>query len=70
MNQAISEWEAIYHLFLKKGIILITDVSCKKMESEDLKQKAKRLGISESSVSDILKRSLFSYFQYCKAFTG
>lgn len=40
------------------------------MESEDLKQKAKRLGISESSVSDILKRSLFSYFQYCKAFTG
>lgn len=56
MNQAISEWEATYHPLPGRVSTLITDVIRKKMKSENLKQKetAKRLGISESRVSDIL----------------
>ena len=56
LSQAISEWEAAYHPLPGRGSTLITDVIRKKMESENLKQKetAKRLGVSESRVSDIL----------------
>ena len=56
LSQAISEWEAAYHPLPGRVSTLITDVIRKKMESENLKQKetAKRLGISESRVSDIL----------------
>lgn len=56
LSQAISEWEAAYHPLPGRVSTLITDVIRKKMESENLKQKetAKRLGVSESRVSDIL----------------
>lgn len=62
LSQAISEWEAAYHPLPGRVSTLITDAIRKKMETENLKQKetAKRLGISESRVSDILngRRSL------------
>jgi HTH-type transcriptional regulator/antitoxin HigA len=56
VNQAISEWEATYHPLPGRVSTLITDVIRKKMKSENLKQKetAKRLGVSDSRVSDIL----------------
>ena len=56
LSQAISEWKAAYHPLPGRVSTLITDVIRKKMESENLKQKetAKRLGVSESRVSDIL----------------
>lgn len=56
LSQAISEWEAGYHPLPGRVSTLITDAIRKKMETENIKQKetARRLGISESRVSDIL----------------
>lgn len=56
LSQAISEWEAAYHPLPGRVSTLITDAIRKKMETENIKQKetARRLGISESRVSDIL----------------
>lgn len=56
LSQAISEWEAAYHPLPGRVSTVITDAIRKKMETENLKQKetAKRLGVSESRVSDIL----------------
>lgn len=56
LSQSISEWEAAYYPLPGRVSTLITDAIRNKMESENLKQKetAKRLGISESRVSDIL----------------
>ncbi|WP_294588316.1 helix-turn-helix domain-containing protein [uncultured Bacteroides sp.] len=62
LSQCISEWEAAYHPLPGRVSTLIIDAIRNKMETENLKQKetAKRLGISESRVSDILsgRRSL------------
>lgn len=62
LSQAISEWEAAYHPLPGRVSTLITDAIRAKMEANNLKQKetARRLGISESRVSDILngRRSL------------
>lgn len=56
LSQSISEWEAAYHPLQGRVSTLITDAIRSKMEAENLKQKetAKRLGVSESRVSDIL----------------
>lgn len=56
LSQAISEWEAAYHPLPGRVSTLITDAIRAKMEAENMKQKetAKRLGVSESRVSDIL----------------
>lgn len=56
LSQAISEWEAAYYPLPGRVSTLITDAIRAKMEAENLKQKeaAKRLGVSESRVSDIL----------------
>lgn len=56
LSQSISEWEAAYHPLPGRVSTLITDAIRSKMEAENLKQKetAKRLGVSESRVSDIL----------------
>ena len=56
LSQAISEWEAAYHPLPGRVSTLSTDAIRKKMETENIKQKetARRLGISESRVSDIL----------------
>ena len=51
LSQAISEWEAAYHPLPGRVSTLITDAIRKKMETEET---ARRLGISESRVSDIL----------------
>lgn len=62
LSQCISEWEAAYHPLPGRVSTLIIDAIRNKMETENLKQKetAKRLGISESRISDILsgRRSL------------
>lgn len=62
LSQAISEWEAAYHPLPGRVSSLITDAIRAKMKADNLKQKetAKRLGVSESRVSDILngRRSL------------
>lgn len=62
LSQAINEWESAYHPLPGKVSTLITDAIKARMEANNLKQKeaAKRLGISESRVSDILngRRSL------------
>lgn len=54
--QAVSEWEAAYHPLPGRVSTLITDAIRAKMEAENLKQKdtARRLGISESRISDLL----------------
>ena len=56
LYKAISEWEAAYNHLPGRVSTLITDAIRKKMETENIKQKetARRLGISESRVSDIL----------------
>lgn len=56
LSQAISEWEAAYHPLPGRVSTLITDAIRQKMEVENLKQKetARRLGVSESRISDIL----------------
>lgn len=55
-SQAISEWEAAYHPLPGRVSTLITDAIREKMQAENLKQKetARRLGVSESRISDIL----------------
>ena len=62
LSQAINEGESAYHPLPGKVSTLITDAIKARMEANNLKQKeaAKRLGISESRVSDILngRRSL------------
>ena len=62
LSQTINEWESAYHPLPGKVSTLITDAIKARMEANNLKQKeaAKRLGISESRVSDILngRRSL------------
>ena len=62
LSQAINECESAYHPLPGKVSTLITDAIKARMEANNLKQKeaAKRLGISESRVSDILngRRSL------------
>lgn len=62
LSQVINEWESAYHPLPGKVSTLITDAIKARMEANNLKQKeaAKRLGISESRVSDILngRRSL------------
>lgn len=56
LSQAISEWEAAYHPLPGRVSTLITDAIRQKMEAENIKQKetARRLGVSESRISDIL----------------
>lgn len=56
LSQAVSEWEAAYHPLPGRVSTLITDAIRAKMEAENLKQKdtARRLGISESRISDLL----------------
>lgn len=56
LSEMISEWEAAYHPLPGRISTLITDAIKEKMCTENLKQKdaAKRLGISESRVSDLL----------------
>ena len=60
LSQAINEWESAYHPLPGKVSTLITDAIKARMEANNLKQKeaAKRLGISESRVSDILNGRL------------
>ena len=62
LSLSINEWESAYHPLPGKVSTLITDAIKARMEANNLKQKeaAKRLGISESRVSDILngRRSL------------
>ena len=59
LSQAINEWESAYHPLPGKVSTLITDAIKARMEANNL-EAAKRLGISESRVSDILngRRSL------------
>lgn len=56
LSQAISEWEAAYYPLPGRVSTLIIDAIRKRMTAENLKQKetARRLGVSESRVSDIL----------------
>ena len=56
LSQAISEWEAAYYPLPGRVSTLIIDAIRKKMMAENLKQKetARRLGVSESRVSDII----------------
>lgn len=56
LSRAIGEWEAAYHPLPGRVSTLITDAIRAKMEAGNLKQKetAKRLGVSESRISDIL----------------
>ena len=56
LSQDICEWEAAYHPLPGRISTLIIDAIREKMEAENLKQKetAKRLGVSESRISDIL----------------
>lgn len=56
LSQAVSEWEAAYHPLPGRVSTLITDAIREKMEAENLKQKetARRLGVSESRVSELL----------------
>jgi HTH-type transcriptional regulator/antitoxin HigA len=62
LTDAISEWEAAYHPLPGKVSTIITDAIKERMEAENIKQKeaAKRLGVSESRISELLsgKRSL------------
>lgn len=62
LTDAISEWEAAYHSLPGKVSTIITDAIKERMEAENIKQKeaAKRLGVSESRISELLsgKRSL------------
>lgn len=62
LTDAISEWEAAYHPLPGKVSTIITDAIKERMEAENIKQKetAKKLGISESRISELLsgKRSL------------
>ncbi len=56
LSEMISEWEAAYHPLPGRVSTLITEAIKEKMRSENIKQKetARRLGISESRVSDLL----------------
>lgn len=56
LSEMISEWEAAYHPLPGRISTLITEAIKDKMRTENLKQKetAKRLGTSESRVSDLL----------------
>lgn len=62
LTDAIYEWEAAYHPLPGKVSTIITDAIKKRMEAENIKQKeaAKKLGVSESRISELLsgKRSL------------
>lgn len=62
LTDAISEWEAAYHPLPGKVSTIITDAIKERMEAENIKQKeaAKKLGVSESRISELLsgKRSL------------
>lgn len=62
LTDAIYEWEAAYHPLPGKVSTIITDAIKERMEAENIKQKeaAKKLGVSESRISELLsgKRSL------------
>lgn len=62
LTDAIYEWEAAYHPLPGKVSTIITDAIKKRMDVDNIKQKeaAKKLGISESRISELLsgKRSL------------
>lgn len=62
LTDAIYEWEAAYHPLPGKVSTVITNAIKERMEAENIKQKeaAKKLGISESRISELLsgKRSL------------
>lgn len=62
LTDAISEWEAAYHPLPGKVSTIITDAIKERMVAGNIKQKeaAKKLGVSESRISELLsgKRSL------------
>lgn len=62
LTDAIYEWEAAYHPLPGKVSTIITDAIKKRMDIDNIKQKeaAKKLGVSESRISELLsgKRSL------------
>lgn len=62
LTDAIYEWEAAYHPLPGKVSTIITDAIKKRMDVDNIKQKeaAKKLGVSESRISELLsgKRSL------------
>lgn len=62
LTDAIYEWEVAYHPLPGKVSTIITDAIKERMEAENIKQKeaAKKLGVSESRISELLsgKRSL------------
>ena len=62
LTDAIYEWETAYHPLPGKVSTIITDAIKERMEAENIKQKeaAKKLGVSESRISELLsgKRSL------------
>ena len=62
LTDAIYEWEAAYHPLPGKVSTVITDAIKQRMSIDNIKQKdaAKKLGVSESRVSELLsgRRSL------------
>ena len=62
LTDSIYEWEAAYHPLPGKVSTIITDAIKKRMDVDNIKQKeaAKKLGVSESRISELLsgKRSL------------
>lgn len=56
LTDAISEWEAAYHPLPGKVSTIITDAIKQRMDTDNIKQKeaAKKLGVSESRVSELL----------------
>lgn len=56
LTDAIYEWEAAYHPLPGKVSTIITDAIKERMTIDNIKQKeaAKRLGISESRISELL----------------
>lgn len=56
LTDAISKWEAAYHPLPGKVSTIITDAIKQRMDTDNIKQKeaAKKLGVSESRVSELL----------------